>query len=387
MIEKLNRIIQAKRKLVIGLMSGTSLDGIDAALVEIAGHGLDTSLRLIAFETYLYSQKEREALENLITRGLPQDICTMNFALGEAMAEAALKVMEKGGVKPSEVHLIGSHGQTVYHQPPEGHQRGSTLQIGEPCVIAERTGIVTVADFRPRDMAAGGQGAPLVPYVDYLLFRHPQKVRVLQNIGGIANLTVLPEELEEVIAFDTGPGNVLMDGVIRISTHGALRYDFQGQLAAKGNINHGLLEKLMGHPFLEKQPPKSTGREAFGETFCEQILKEFKDIPLENLVSTLNLFTALSIVEAYKKFVFPKFHVDEVLISGGGCHNPVLMNRLTELFRPLTLIATDAIGFSSDAKEAIAFAVLANETIHGHCSNIPRATGARKPVVLGKIIP
>jgi anhydro-N-acetylmuramic acid kinase len=312
----------------------------------------------------------------------------MNFALGSIFAQAALEVIAQAGLKTSEVDLIGSHGQTICHLP-ETLVR-STLQIGEPAVIAHRTGIVTVGDFRVADVAAGGQGAPLVPYVDFLLFRDDEKSRAIQNIGGISNVTVLPAGggLEDILAFDTGPGNMMMDEVVRIITDSRESYDRDGEMASKGTSNHRLLQKLLAHPFISYPPPKTTGREDFGAHFVRELVDEAGEAGISHadLLATVTAYAAECIYHNYKRFILPEYDLSEILISGGGLHNLTLMALLQERFHSIPVRSVEAYGLVSDAKEAIAFAVLANETIHGNPGNVPRATGADRPVVLGKIV-
>jgi anhydro-N-acetylmuramic acid kinase len=309
-------------------------------------------------------------------------------------------VAELAGTPLEAVELIGSHGQTIQHIPvprPDGgrHVR-STLQIGAPAVIAERTGITTVADFRVSDVAAGGQGAPLVPYADWALFTDLRRPRVVQNIGGIGNLTFLPPraKLPEVIAFDTGPGNMVIDGVVAALTSGRQVFDREGRLAARGQVSKKLLGELMSHPFLRRRPPKTTGREDFGESFVNQLLASARRLHLrtEDVVATATAFTAASIADAYRRFVFPKLRQAElarlqVILGGGGAMNPTLRRMLGEQIGVGELLTHEDLGISNTAKEALAFAILAYETLSGNPSNVPSATGARRAAILGKIVP
>jgi anhydro-N-acetylmuramic acid kinase len=375
--------------LVIGLMSGTSYDGTDAALVAIEEHGLRTKVDLIAFESVPYTRAARRLVADLCLPTATVDkVCLANMLLGELFAEAAIAVAEKAGASIGKVELIGSHGQTIHHLPKPvrvaGRRVAGTLQIGEPSVIAERTGVTTVADFRPRDMACGGQGAPLVPYVDYLLFRHRSRARVLLNIGGIANVTYLPPgcRADEAVAFDTGPGNMLLDGLARRLTHGQLGYDKGGALAAKGSVDAAWLRRLLRHPYFRRRPPKSTGREEFGDELVERLLSERAGRGVADVLATVTALTAESIHRACTRFLGP---VDELIASGGGCHNHTLMAMLSERFP--RVCRSDDYGIPADAKEAIAFAILANETVAGRPGNLPGATGAAHAAVLGKIVP
>lgn len=372
------------KRLVVGLMSGTSADGVDAALVEIEGNHLDTKVKLLAFDTFPYPADVAGEVRNL-QGGTTRQVCEMNFRLGELFAEAALGVIRAAGAERSDIQLIGSHGQTVYHMPDA--TRRSTLQIAEPCVIAERTGVPTVADFRVRDVAAGGHGAPLIPYVDFLLFREPGRMRALQNIGGIANVTVVAPAIGDVFGFDTGPGNSLIDEFVRAMTGSARHFDEDGRLAREGRVEEEILLDLLSHPYFSLAPPKTTGPEVFGK---ELVRKLFTATPVDHhadMLATLTALTAHSIKAGYDRFVFPKTGVDEIILSGGGCRNEFLVESIQNLFDPVPVRMSDEFGVPADAKEAIGFAVLANETISGNPSNVPAATGAAHPAVLGKIIP
>ncbi|WP_434642204.1 anhydro-N-acetylmuramic acid kinase [Thermoanaerobacterium thermosaccharolyticum] len=394
-MERINKIYKKDERLVIGLMSGTSVDGIDAALVKIKRKGFNTNVELIEFENFQYTNDIRNKIFELFNpeTGTVDKICHMNFLLGELFADAALKIIKKAGLSSTEIDLIGSHGQTVYHIPEaiidSGYSIKSTLQIGEPAVIAERTGIVTVADFRVRDVAAGGQGAPLVPYTEYLLYREKDKTIVLQNIGGIANVTVLPDgcKLEDVIAFDNGPGNMIIDEVVKRLTDGKIKYDDGGIISSKGKVNEALLEELLEDEYFKKEPPKTTGREYFGIHYVDELLKKAKKYRLDmyDLIATATALTAKSIAISYKEFIIPKYGLDRVIIGGGGSYNRTLIKMIKEYLDGIEVLTQEDIGLNSDAKEAIAFAILANEAINGICNNVPKATGASHPVVMGKI--
>jgi len=377
-------------KLVLGLLSGTSADGVDAALVRIRGRGLETNCEILAFETTPFPPRHREAILGLGTANA-ETICRYNYILGELFAEAALALLKKAGVDRSQVDLVGSHGQTVCHIPRGQHERGATMQIGEADVIAERIGAPVVSDFRARDIAAGGEGAPLSAYVDYLLFRPDGLAgpagagtggaRLTLNLGGIANVTVVTADVDGVFAFDTGPANMPIDEAVRIVTDGAEHYDRDGARAARGKVDENLLRKLLAHPYLPLPPPKTTGREAFGSDFVLPILRGKGSSSTNDVIATLTAFTAHSIRRALDDFVFPRVRPVEMLVSGGGVHNPVLMDHLRRLLPGLGIRVLDM----PDAKEAMLFAVLANETMHGNPNNLPSATGARWPVVLGKL--
>lgn len=374
---------------VLGLMSGTSVDGIDAAVAEIEGEGTGLQLRQVGFVTAAYPEEvRREILE--VAKGAPrsaEQICRLDHAVGDAFAQAGLQVLRESGLTPEQLDLVGSHGQTIFHDP----ERHLTWQIGEPSRIAAALGVPVVADFRRADLAEGGHGAPLVPLFDALVLRSPDHGRALLNIGGISNVTVLPagRGTEDVFAFDTGPGNVLIDEFLRHATGGKLCLDEGGGLAAQGKVDEELLEGFLEHPYFYEKPPKSTGREVFGAGFVALTLGEWgrRGEQLEDMVATLTEFTAMSIVGSVREYVLPRAAVREVLVSGGGVHNATLMKRLREELDDLKVDSLDATGFSADAKEALAFAVLARETVLGRPGNIPGATGARHPVVLGHITP
>jgi anhydro-N-acetylmuramic acid kinase len=389
MIKILERLFDKNEKLVIGLISGTSRDGVDAALVKVSGSGSGTRIELLNFVCVPYSEEIRRGLEDLTSLSSPCDISGLNFLIGEAFAGAALSVISNAGMGMEHVDLIGSHGQTVYHNPSSYHHGvPSTLQLGELDVIAERTGITTVGDFRTRDVAAGGEGAPLVPYADYLLFNKPGEVLIAQNIGGIANATVITESMDDVIAFDTGPGNMLMDRVISIATGGEKAFDQEGECASKGIVNKKLLNELLSHPYYSQLPPKSTGEEFFGKDRAEALysLVLKGKISLNHLMATLLELTVTSISFSYEKFIFPRWKISEIIFSGGGCRNTQLMVRLKDVFKNIKCSTSNDYGVLSDAKEAVAFAILANELVSGNPGNLIRVTGASHRVPMGKIV-
>lgn len=383
----------------IGLMAGTSLDGISAAVVEFppGRSGLEVSLE--SFHTYPYSgETVRLILEASDAKtGTVDKIARLNFYLGELFAEAALKIMKAADLTPAEVDFIGSHGQTIHHLPAPvlmGQRRvRATLQIAEPSVIAVRTGVTTIADFRPADIAAGGEGAPLVPYVDYLLFRHPKRSRFLVNIGGIANGSIVPRAAEDptaVVASDLGPGNMVINELTARMTNFKQNYDRDGRHAARGKVNPKLLAELLANPFFALPPPKSTGRERFGAPFVQALLAAHppaKKDDYVDLIAAATALTAAAIHQHYEKFYSRKNPADEVIISGGGAKNLTLMRLIAERFAPIPVAASDEYGVPALAKEAIAFAILALETLHGRPANLPSATGAKQQVVLGKICP
>ena len=379
-------LLGKEETLVVGLLSGTSADGVDAALVRIKGSGLATKPEVLAFRTVPYPAKLREQVLAL-GRGLVPDLCRLNFVLGERFADAALELLKSAQVKPQEIDLVGSHGQTVHHVPRRPGDVTSTLQIGEADVIAERLQVPVVSGFRTRDIAAGGEGAPLSAYVDYLLFHRKGPPRALLNLGGIANVTVVKEQIEEVFAFDTGPANMPLDETARILTRGRERYDRDGRTAAKGRVDEMLLRKLLAHPYLKQPPPKTTGREMFGADFVLPLLRGKGGRTGVDILATLTSFCAHSVKQAFDDFVTPRAQPTEIIVSGGGVKNLTLMGHLRRLFPREKVFSLAEMGIDPDAKEALIFAILANETVHGVPNNVPGATGARWPTVLGKVTP
>jgi anhydro-N-acetylmuramic acid kinase len=372
---------------IIGLMSGTSLDGIDAALVKVEEGGELFTTELISFITLPIPASIKEELMKAFTieNSNSAMLCSLNFKLGRLFGEAALKVCEKVHFPIENVDAIGSHGQTIYHIPVAGDGlERSTLQLGEPAVIAYLTNTLVVSNFRSMDMAAGGEGAPLVPYAEYLLYKNG-KTRALQNIGGIGNVTVLPSSgnLNEVVAFDTGPGNMVIDELTKRLT--GKPFDDNGELAAKGQVHHSLIQEWMRHPFFELSPPKSTGRELFGAQFVNELMRKHGELPTEDLLATATYFTVESIAFHYEKFLFPTASIDEIIIGGGGSYNKTMLHMLKKRLPKSKVLIQEDLGLSSEAKEAIAFALLAHETICHRPSNVPSATGATEQVILGSI--
>ncbi|MEX2584508.1 MAG: anhydro-N-acetylmuramic acid kinase [Gemmatimonadota bacterium] len=378
--------------LIVGLMTGTSLDGVDAALVEVHGATLaDLDWRLIRSTTTPYPESRREEIHRSIVAGDAASLCALDAELGEWLAEAVREVCRVAGVDLGDIGVIGSHGQTVWHSPPADGRRGSTLQLGCAATIAERTGAPVVSDFRSRDVAAGGHGAPLVPWIDRALFAAPGRVRALQNLGGIGNVTRVPAEdsTDAVLAFDTGPGNALIDAVVTIASAGRLSYDRDGVLAARGKVDARLLEELLRHPFFAVEPPKSTGREAFGRPMVERLVEAIQpegDSDWLDLTATLTELTARSIADAYRRWLVP-LGLDEVIVTGGGALNPTLMGRIGALLDPIPLVDCSILGIRPTEKEALAFAMLAWAHINGIPANVPEATGAAGPRILGSYTP
>jgi anhydro-N-acetylmuramic acid kinase len=396
-------------QLCIGLISGTSADGIDAALVRITGAGETAQVDLVHFTSVPYPHAVRQELLALYAPDVPHAIarlCSLNVVIGELFGEAARQVCREANVPIDKVFVIGSHGQTVWHQPgPDAAlplSVRSTLQIGEPAEIAERTGVAVVADFRAADVAAGGQAAPLVPYFDWVVLRDRRQTRAVQNIGGIGNVTYLPAGggLESVRAFDTGPGNMVIDGLVMLLTGGARSFDQDGALAAAGIVDEALLARLLDDPYLHGEPPKTTGRERYGLHFAEHILRDAgladgmlaagmeasPDVPQRALdvIATATALTARSIINAYRRWL-PD--IDEAIIGGGGSRNPTLMAMLRDGLSPIPVTTCEEHGVNSRAKEAMAFALMAHDGLHGLPTNVSAATGARRAVTLGALTP
>jgi anhydro-N-acetylmuramic acid kinase len=369
-------------------MSGTSLDGVDAALVRVSGSRRDTKAALVSFVTLPFPNDLRaRVLAVSHGEGNAETVSRLNFALGALFAGAGEAVVRKANVSGEDVDLVASHGQTISHTVRA--LTAATLQIGEPAVIAVRLNVPVVSDFRTADVALGGQGAPLVPYADWCLLTHPTRARAVQNIGGIGNVTFLPPNAapNQVIGFDTGPGNLLIDQAAQWATGGRLRFDENARLAKQGHVRGDLLAWLMTHPFLAATPPKSAGREEFGEAFwrafSDRVTSSAPTCRPFDVVATLTAFTAATIAEAYRRFL-PSVP-DEVILGGGGARNPLLVEMLGTRLAPARVLSHEDVGLNGDAKEAIAFAVLANETLLGNPSNLPSVTGASRPAVLGKL--
>lgn len=386
------QLLSRNEKRVLGLMSGTSVDGLDCALVTVRGFGVQTQLLDVRSQTFEYSAAERQRIHSLFRPETgARALCEASFWLAERFAEISLRFLRDHGLRPQDVDLIGSHGQTVWHQPPSAcrdqpQATPSTLQLGEPALLAARTGIVTVGDFRVADVALGGEGAPLVPFCDWLLFRKPGQVRALQNIGGIANTSIVGDDAASVLAFDNGPGNMLIDALAPAAAPpgSGLRIDRDGQLSAQGRVDERVLAELLDDAYLRQPPPKSTGRERYGQAFAERLQARHPEVAPQDLLATAVAFTARAIADSLRSFA-----VSEVLVSGGGAHNRTLMSQLTHGLhptpvRPLSAV-TAGLGIDEDNKEAVAFALLAVQAVHGEPANLPSVTGARGRAVLGKI--
>ena len=393
-IEKICHIKAKESRNIIGLMSGTSVDGVSIVFVKVSGYGLNTKFNIIGYKTYPYPKELKDKIFELFnpSTSTVDKICIMNFILGEFYSEVILRFIDDINVSKEDIDVIASHGQTIYHLPNPvevgRYSSRSTLQIGEPSVIAERTGITVIADFRPRDIAAGGQGAPIIAYVDYILFRSENKSRAIQNIGGIANVTYLPKgcKLNKVVAFDTGPGNMVIDSIVRYITKGKMEYDINGKLALSGEVNPKLLKWLMSHPFIKRTPPKTTGREEFGKNYVRKVIRKAKELGVikpSDLVATITAFTVESILYSYRKFLGD---VDEIILGGGGAYNKAIVTMLKERISVPVKMHKD-FGIPEQAKEPLGMAILANEALMGYPNNVPNATGATRRVIMGKIIP
>jgi anhydro-N-acetylmuramic acid kinase len=366
-------------------MSGTSLDGIDVAIVDIRGKKIEP----VAFHTVPYPKNVREAIlgvSNTMTHTAA--IARLHFLLGELYADAIRETCRRRRVPLHSISLCGMHGQTIFHEGAAANYLGrriaSTLQIGDPAIVAERTGLWTISNFRERDIAAGGRGAPLVPLIDFLLFRHRRIGRVALNLGGIANITVIPAgaSREDIVAFDTGPGNMVIDALVSRITEGRQTYDRDGRIARRAKVHDRMLASMLADPYFKLRPPKTAGREQFGQEFASGLAAT--GIPLEDLIATATECTARSVASAITTC---SQDAREVIASGGGVHNRWLMRRLRELMPDLSVSTSADFGIDPDAKEAIAFAVLAHEFVMSRPGNLPSATGARRAVLLGRSTP
>ncbi len=375
-------------RLVVGLMSGTSADGVDAALTRITGYGFDTKIEQLGFFFQPFDEATRRRILAVCggEEGGSRELCLLSTHLGKLYARAVQELMASVGMEKPD--LIGCHGQTVYHIPEQTEYLGAklrgTLQIGDPSYLAEEFACPVVSDFRVRDMAAGGLGAPLVPYTEFLLYRSETEDVALQNIGGIGNVTLLPAgcSLDQVTAFDTGPGNMVMDALARRITGGKQFYDDGGRLAASGKVIPELLSWMLSDPYLSRKPPKTTGREYYGQAYVEKLLR-FGDYPLRDVLATATAFTAQSIALSLQRFA-PRMP-NRLVVGGGGSRNPTLLAFLREALPQCLVQTQEDLGLDSDAKEAVAFAILANEALFGQCNNAPTATGASHGVVMGRI--
>ncbi len=393
-METIAHIAQKKERLIVGTMSGTSTDGTDVALLKISGCRLTTKFDVVAFDAYAYPEELLQRIfavypPNLVTG---EQIARLSFDIAENQADAILHLISKANFRPEDIDLISLYGLTLFHGSPNREKGipGTHLIIGEPAVVMERTGITVLADLRNQDVAVGGEGCPLVPYADWVIFRDRKLGRAVQNIGGIGNVTgVRPmAEIDDLIAFDTGPGNMVIDGLIKIFTNGRERFDRNGAMAAQGKVNEDLLNELMDAPFIQRKPPKSSGREDFGDQYCQWLLQRARarEISDTDLVATATALTAQSMAENYRRYVAPLFKIDEVILAGGGVHNATLVRMIRERLAPIKVLTHEDFGINSDAKEAIAWAIMGNDTIQGKTVNVPSATGSQRRALLGKLV-
>jgi anhydro-N-acetylmuramic acid kinase len=387
--------LDGRKVLAIGLMSGTSHDGVSAALVELDERSRPPA-RVLAFQTFPYPVRMRKELlaASSDEKIGAAEISTLNFALGREFARAAIAIAERAHIAMSTVAFIGSHGHTFFHLPPRRTTRGqlaSTMQLGESAVIAAATGLPVVADFRTMDLALGGEGAPLAPLAHLWLFADPKRGRVVQNIGGIANATYIPPRARlgdsGLIAFDTGPGNALIDALASRISAGRLRMDRDGRIAARGHVNQVLLEMLMRNRYFRRPPPKSTGREEFGPALLDRIVADARRMKIvdHDLVATVTALTARSIADACTRFVLPLGPVAQLIVTGGGAQNPTLMRMLAAELPSISVMRAADLGVDGNALESVAFAILGYQMLRGRQGNIPTVTGARAPAILGKL--
>lgn len=382
----------------VGLMSGTSLDGVDVAVVELGGEDeRPRPARLVHFHERPYSAPFRRRLRRAAEGGSAEELCELNFELGRRFAAEVAAALDRSGTEAAEVRAVGSHGQTFWHRPPGPERGGATLQLGEPAIVAEATGIPVVADFRVRDVAAGGHGAPLSPYFDVLMFTARDRARAIHNLGGMANVTALPagpasvgraadgaEEGHSPVAFDTGPGVAMIDAAAEELSGGEASFDRDGRMAASGRVMEEAAEEWLEDPFFRASPPKSTGRERYGGERLRRWLRRWEDEAPEDLISTLTEVTARSAADAYRHL---PFDVDEVYLCGGGARNPELRRRIARRLDPRPVRDLEELGWDGDAREAACFALLARQHVLGLPVRVSWATGAAGPRVLGKRVP
>jgi len=389
-IEKLLKISQQESRLIIGMMSGTSADSIDAAICKVTAGGIDnpdTSVKLMHFSSFPYPDSIRDKLHIEVSSLRAKDIAELHAEIGEAFAEAALASVQEAGLEPGKIDLIGSHGQTVFHHSGEKSPLLTSLQLGDADRIAERTGCAVISDFRMRDLAAGGEGAPITPYADIILFRGSKKSarRAILNLGGISNITILDSDVNKVTGFDTGPANAPIDRIARILSDGHLSYDKDAGFAKRGKVNDALLEQLLKQDnFLRRTPPKSAGFEIYGDRFVEKTL-ELHGKADNDLIATVTEYVAISIHDAITNLIKCTPPIEEVVLAGGGSQNPLLVERITEKLSPVRVIMSNELGVPYDAREGMAFALLANDALLGFQTSLPSVTGAKKSVVMGKI--
>jgi anhydro-N-acetylmuramic acid kinase len=375
------------KQTAVGIMSGTSLDGIDVVVAEVERVNEYIQINQLAFQTFPYPRDLLDKVKNAIESDVSiAHICSLNIELSHAYADCVLSLLRSSNIPLKDIDFVSSHGQTMFHITEDtNHFVKSTLQLGDGPTLANKLQTTVINNFRTADMVHDGQGAPLVPYVDFLLFKDKHKNRALLNIGGISNITVIPKQALEsdVKAFDIGPGNMMIDDAMSLLFN--QKYDDKGQTAKKGHIHHALLEELNIHSFIKLNPPKSTGREQFGRQYTKELIKKYEHIAPEDIIHTFTMFSAISIAESLKRFVEPHVKLDELFISGGGVHNLFLMEKLQVMMPSIDIKSIEALHMSSDAKEAIAFLILGFETLHMRPNNLPSATGATKKTILGQV--
>lgn len=384
-IEKLKKVLDKKSRLIIGLMSGMSLDGVDLALVNISGEFPNVKIELINFKSYAYDKGFKMALSDLKNANA-KTISEFNFKIAYLYSDLINSFLKENNLKSSEIDAIGSHGQTIYHNSSEGKD-SSTLQIGSGNIIAQKTGIITVSNFRDKDMAVGGQGAPLVPYVDFLLFHKENSTVALNNLGSISNLSIITNEIENIIAFDTGPANMPIDYFASQVPGNESGFDINGSYSKKGRVLEHVLKEMLNNPYFKKEPPKAAGYQEFGPPLFKKISSMFGNSDPTDLVTTAVEFSARTISDAYKDFILPK-HKDlsKIIFTGGGSKNSTLISRIKEMLPGITIESLAETNTNlSTYKEALSFAVLANETLSGRPTNVRSATGANEAVILGQI--
>ena len=395
-VARLVDITKKKQRVVVGLMSGTSVDAIDAVLVRISGHAPGAVIEKIRFGSYPFPEEIRTRINTLFDKDKAriEEICHLDFVLGELFAAATNRIIADAGLTNDDVDVVAAAGQTIWHRPRPTTEESaasvqwlgrtlstrSTLAIGQAAVIAERTGILTVGDLRVRDVAAGGHGAPLIAYFDWAQLRDATKARAMQNIGGIANVTYVPPnaDLDDVLAFDTGPGNMIIDALVYVLSDGTETFDRDAARASRGNVRPEILDWCMSDPYFQLKPPKTTGRERFGRQFARKIIDRFAGTAFDDLIATATAFTAESIARAYRDFI--PHHVDEMIVAGGGGKNPLLLRMLRERLPQTAISVYEHI----QEKEAMAMALIANDSLAGQVTNVPSATGGQ-PAILGKI--
>jgi len=392
-MQKLLDLSKKETRIVAGIMSGTSVDGIDVAIVKIEGNGTDTKIELLAYDEHKYPDGFKDFViknSRYQTSNL-EDICRLNFLIPQFYSDAINSVCTRSGIGKDKIDLIGCHGQTIHHLPEKhtmyGKEVRSTLQIGSGSALAKLSGIPVISKFRDGDIALDGQGAPLVPYFDYIMYSDKNKNRALLNIGGISNFTILRKNglPEDVIAFDTGPGNMLLD--LLMKKFFGREFDKDGEVAYSGKTNEQLLENVIMNDFyVRKSPPKSTGREYYAQKFIEDYITSVPNVDAEDIIHTLGVYTAHAVHHNYLKFVSEKIKIEELFVSGGGAKNPFIMEQLGKYFgNSVSVSNTGGLGLDPDAKEAVCFAVLANEVIAGNNTNVPSVSGAIKSTILGEI--